>query len=79
MLGVLETGSEVEMLINEIGCGKVSEPGNYKAVEDNIGWFVSKAGSDELVEMGRRGHEYLINHLTKDISVEKYIETMHSI
>ena len=42
VLAVLEKGSEVEILINEIGCGKVSEPGDYKAVEDNIRWFIEK-------------------------------------
>lgn len=72
VLGVLEKGSEVEMLISEIGCGRVSEPGNYKAIEEDVRWFIDKAGSDELAEMGKRGHEYLVDHLTKDVSVEKY-------
>ena len=72
VLAVLENGSEVEMLIREIGCGKCSEPGDYEAVEQNIRWFIDKAGSDELAEMGERGHEYLVNHLTKDISIAKY-------
>ncbi len=72
VLAVLESGSEVEMLIDEIGCGKCSEPGEYEKVEQNIRWFIDNAGSDELAEMGERGHEYLVDHLTKDISIEKY-------
>ena len=72
VLGVLERGSEVEMLINEIGCGRVSEPGHYEAVEQNIRWFIDHAGSNELAEMGKRGRKYLVDHLTKDISIEKY-------
>lgn len=72
VLGVLEEGSEVAMLISEIGCGRVSEPGNYEAVEQNIRWFLDNAGNIEVATMGNRGHEYLVNHLTKDISVKKY-------
>ena len=72
VLAVLEKGSEVEILINEIGCGKVSEPGDYKAVEDNIRWFIENADSRELADMGTKGHDYLVKNLTKDISVSKY-------
>ena len=76
VLGVLEAGSEVEILINEIGCGLVSEPGDYKAVEENIRWYIDNAGNNELAEMGKRGHEYLVDHLTKDVSIGKYIEAI---
>ena len=79
VLGVLEKGSEVEMLISEIGCGRVSEPGDYEEVGKNIKWFISRAGSDELVEMGKRGHEYLKKNLTKDISIKKYIRTISEV
>lgn len=79
VLGVLEPGSEVEMLINEIGCGRVSSPGDYKAIEKDVKWFIDNAGSNELVEMGKRGHEYLIDHLTKDVSVGKYSEAIRGL
>lgn len=76
VLGVLEKGSEIEMLINEIGCGKVSEPEDYESVENNIRWFIEKAGSRYLLEMGKRAHEYLITNLTKGISINKYKKAM---
>ena len=79
VLGVLEKGSEVEILINEIGCGKCSEPGDYEAVEESVSWFINNAGTDELTEMGKRGHEYLVHHLTKDVSVGKYIEAIREL
>ena len=60
------------MLISGIGCGKVSEPGDYKAVEENIRWFIDNADSRELAEMGIKGHDYLVRNLTKDISISKY-------
>ena len=76
VLAVLEAGSEIEMLIRDIGCGRISEPGDYKAIETDINWFIDHAESQELIEMGNKGHEYLINHLTKDISIAKYIEAI---
>lgn len=79
ILGVLEAGSEVEMLINEIGCSKVSEPGDYIGVEENIRWYIDNAGNDELAKMGTRGHEYLVDHLTKDVSISKYIDTINRL
>ena len=79
VIAVLENGSEVEMLIHEIGCGKVSEPGDYESVEKNIAWFLTNAGCDELAKMGERGHDYLVKNLTKDISIGKYIDIIKSM
>ena len=79
VLAVLEKGSEIEMLISEIGCGKVSEPGDYKSVEDNIRWFIDNADSKELTDMGNKGHDYLVRNLTKDISIEKYIDVISKL
>ncbi len=78
-IGVLEKGSEIEMLIDEIGCGLVSEPGDYEKVEENIKWFLNKAGNSESAEMGKRGHRYLIEYLTKDISIKKYINSIEHL
>lgn len=79
VIGVLEGDSEVEMLISEIGCGRVSEPGNYVDVEQNIRWFLDHAESDELAEMGKRGHGYLVEHLGKDVSIGKYIDAIQAL
>lgn len=79
VLGVLESGSEIEMLIRETNCGKVSEPGDYSAIEENVSWFIDNTGSDELVEMGKRGHTYLVNYLTKDASVAEYAKAIREI
>ncbi len=78
VLGVLEHGSEIEMLIREIGCGKISEPGDYLAMEENLRWFINEADSPELIDMGKRAHEYLLKHLTKNISIQKYIKVIKS-
>lgn len=78
VIGVLEKGSEVEMLISEIGCGRVSEPSDYEKIEENVKWYIDHAGSNELAEMGKRGHEYLVDHLAKDVSIQKYIKAIQN-
>lgn len=72
VLGVLEDGSEVRLLIEETEGGLVCEPGHYEQIEAHIQWFIENAGSGNVVAMGQRGHDYLVKHLTKDVSIEKY-------
>lgn len=79
VLAVLEKGSEIQMLIDEIGCGKCSEPGDYDAVAKNIRWFIENADSDEAAAMGQRGHAYLLDNLTKDISIQKYMDEIQKL
>lgn len=72
VLGVLESDSEVGILMRETDCGLCSEPGDYETMKQNIQWFVENAGTDRVKEMGVRGREYLLKNLTKTVSVEKY-------
>lgn len=79
IIGVLEEGSEVRMLIDEIGCGKCCEPGDYVEVADIIRWYIENADSGLGKEMGMKGREYLERNLTKDVSVGKYIEAINTL
>lgn len=79
VLAVLENGTEIRMLIEEIGCGKCSDPGTYEEITKNIRWFIEHAGQNELAEMGKRGHMYLLKHLTKEAAIEKYIEAINRL
>lgn len=72
VLGVLETGSEVELLIEDIKCGLCSEPGDYKEIENNINWFINNSDDECLESIGRKGYEYLKKYLSKNISINKY-------
>lgn len=74
IIGVLEQGSEVRMLIEEIGCGKCCDPGDYLEVTNIIRWYIEHAGTDEEKIIGIKGRKYLEKNLTKDISVGKYIK-----
>lgn len=76
IIGVLEEGSEVRTLIDEIGCGKCCEPGDYVKVADIIRWYIENANTGEEKKMGMKGRKYLEEHLTKDISVRKYIDAI---
>ena len=79
MIGVLEADSEVRMLIDEIGCGKCCEPEAYDEMEQIIRWYIENGHFDEMKQMGMNGRNYLIANLTKQISIEKYINAICSI
>lgn len=72
VLGVLEKGSEVRLIIEECKCGLVSEPGDYAKVEENIRWFIKNECLIESSAMGKSAHDFLKENLTKDISIVKY-------
>ena len=79
ILGILEENTEVRLLIEETKGGLVSTPGDHNSIEKNINWFINNANSDELKNMGKRSREYLVENLTKDISINKYKEEILKI
>ena len=72
ILGVLEENTEVRLLIEETKGGLVSSPEDYETIEKNIKWFIENSDSKELEDMGKRSREYLVENLTKEISIRKY-------
>lgn len=74
VLGVLEHGSEVQWLIEQSGNGLCCEPEDYSGIEKMIEWFINKAGTEELAEMGQKGRTYLERRLTKAESIQKYTD-----
>lgn len=79
VLAVLEKETEIRMLIEEIGCGKCVEPGEYEEIRRMILWFVDHADDKELLSMGKSAYEYLRMHLTKEASVRKYVEAINRL
>lgn len=81
ILGVLEEGTEARSLIEESGCGKCCEPGQYERIGKLIGWFIDNGfGADRiLAEMGRRGRIYLERNLTKSASIKKYVMAISAL
>lgn len=72
VLGILEEGSEARLIVEEAGCGISVDPGDYEAIEALIQKFIEMKDSQQLKEMGSRGRAYLVNYLTKDVSIRKY-------
>ena len=67
VIGVLEEGSEIRLLIEEIGCGMCCEPGDYKEIEKIIRSIINKTPIPNC-------RSFVEQNLTKKISIEKYIE-----
>lgn len=72
VLGILEEGAEARLIVEEAQCGRVVSPEDYEAIRNLIREFIQKRNSEELACMGEKGRNYLVRHLTKDVSIKKY-------
>lgn len=79
VFGILEKGSEARVIVEECGCGKCVDPGDYKAIEELTKEFIQGRNSVKQSFMGKAGREYLEKNLTKDISIAKYRDTILQI
>lgn len=77
ILGVLEQGSEAQLLIEKSNCGVVVEPQDYQAIEEAINELINQ--KDQICSMGLSGRHYLEKYLTKDISIQKYGQTIKKL
>lgn len=77
ILGVLEYSSEARTIIEEVGCGFVSEPGDFNKLEINIKEILENR--DKLKKMGDLGREILEKKYTKDKSIQKYLKIIEEI
>ncbi|MGG1885881.1 glycosyltransferase family 4 protein [Priestia megaterium] len=78
ILGVLEQGSEAQMLIEKSKCGVVVEPQDYEGITAQIE-YLYKLEKDKLLNLGFNGRDYLDQHLKRDISINKYRETLNDV
>lgn len=77
VLGVLDEGSEARLIVEECNCGVCIEPGNYIEISNNIEYILN---NKELIKsLGRNGRKYLEVNLTKDVSINKYKDTILSL
>lgn len=74
VLAVLEKDSEIRCIIEETDGGLCSDPCDYDAVGKNLKWFIENAGTVDIVSMGKRSRENLVQNLTREVSVKKYAE-----
>ncbi|WP_400243863.1 glycosyltransferase family 4 protein [Niallia sp. JL1B1071] len=78
VLGVLDKNSEARLIIEESDCGYVTEPGNYDAVIEIIERYINEKDTNNLTEMSIKGRSYLVENLTKEVSITKYINEIKS-
>lgn len=78
VLGVLEEESEARLIVDEAKCGLSVSPGDYQAIHQLIETFIKMKDSVELEKMGSLGRDYLLNYLTKDVSIRKYCDEILS-
>lgn len=78
VLGVLDEGSEARHIIEEAKCGYVTVPGDYEGVKEIIQKITSNNEIATLMSRARNGRDYLVNHLTKDVSIKKYVKGITS-
>ena len=77
ILGVLEKDSEAELLISNSQCGITVEPQDYGSIKQAIEQLINQ--KDKIRSMGLKGRHYLEEYLTKDISINKYNETLNQL
>lgn len=78
VLGILEEGSEARLIVEEAQCGITVAPERYDEIAGLIQKFIDEYSKDERMRMGENGHRYLLEHLTKEVSIEKYKEEILS-
>ncbi len=72
VLGIMEEGAEARLIVEEAKCGMSVKPGDYSAIEDLIRKYIGLRDSRELKNMGEMGRKFLTEHLTKEVSIDKY-------
>jgi glycosyltransferase involved in cell wall biosynthesis len=77
VLGILESNSEVSLLINESSCGICCETQMYNDIKIAIEKIITN--KHNIIESGIRGREYLLKNYTRDNSNEKYIKILSDL
>lgn len=72
VIGVLDEGSEARLIIEEAGCGLLSDPSDYPRIKKLIQTYIDHKGDDYAKAMGEKGRNYLMKYLTKEVSIRKY-------
>lgn len=78
ILGVLEQGSEAQMLIEKSNSGIVVEPQDYDGIIQTINQFYQME-KDKVKELGHNGRKYLDENLKREISINKYRNLLKKI
>lgn len=70
VFGVLETGSEARLIIEDCNCGVCIEPGKYDLIYEELKKVIDNIA--EYKQLGIKGKEYVDMYIKKDVAIEKY-------
>ncbi|MGN0414029.1 MAG: glycosyltransferase family 4 protein [Agathobacter sp.] len=76
IIGVLEEGTEIRELIEQCNCGKCCDPEDYMKIANIIYWYIENADNSEIRQMGVNGRVFLENNLTRNESIQHYINNI---
>lgn len=77
VLGVLDKGSEARLIVDECSCGLCTEPGNYEDIHNKISYILEN--KETIKSLGLNGRKYLEANLTKEVSINKYKNSILSL
>jgi colanic acid biosynthesis glycosyl transferase WcaI len=79
VLGVLEEGSEAEIIISESSCGICSESGDCISFEKNIEFFINANNCDQIEVMSKNARTFLEKNFGMRKSIVDYITMFESL
>ena len=68
---------ELKEIIENNGCGVFTEAGDLDSFVNAISLLA--ANPSQCEEMGRKGREFVLNNLTKEVGTKKYVEIIKSV
>jgi colanic acid biosynthesis glycosyl transferase WcaI len=77
ILAAVDEESETSELVRSVGCGLVVPPDRPDLVARAIREFAS--GTHDLLEMGRRGREYVESEASRQLSIGRYREVLADV
>lgn len=78
VLGILEEGSEAQLLIQNSNCGKSVEPQDYNKIESLIQEYINM-DKKVIQSLGLNGRKYLEENLTMGLSLKKYNDVIEKL
>lgn len=66
---------EGNRIVEEAKCGLIAQSGDYKTLADNVKKLY-KANKEDLLQMGKNGLEYYLNHFDKKMVVDNIYNSM---
>jgi glycosyltransferase involved in cell wall biosynthesis len=74
---ILAVEGQARQIVEEAGAGIAIEPENATALARAIGQL--SANRELALELGRKGREYIVRHLSRGRTAEKYVEVLRTI